>query len=65
MYEQRPHNGSPATHTFQDELITLAGGTNETPSPKGTAGESLLITDQDVIILDSGAGMGGIKAKTL
>ena len=49
------------THTFQDELITLAGGTNAFPEVDGWGIinlESLLITDPDIILVDSGAGMG-------
>lgn len=48
-------------HTFQDELITLAGGTNAFPEVDGWGIinlEHLLTTDPDVILVDSGAGMG-------
>lgn len=48
-------------HTFQDELITLAGATNAFPEVDGWGIinlEHLLTTDPDVILVDSGAGMG-------
>ncbi|MDR0981250.1 MAG: ABC transporter substrate-binding protein [Methanocalculaceae archaeon] len=48
-------------YTFQDELITLAGGTNAFPEVDGWGIinlERLLTADPDVILVDSGAGMG-------
>lgn len=48
-------------HTFQDELITLAGGKNAFPEVDGWGIinlEHLLTTDPDVILVDFGAGMG-------
>ncbi|MDU9375871.1 Vitamin B12-binding protein [Methanocorpusculaceae archaeon Sp1] len=48
-------------HTFQNELIMRAGGENAFPEVDGWGIvnlEHLLITDPDIILVDSGAGMG-------
>ncbi|MDR3102258.1 MAG: ABC transporter substrate-binding protein [Methanocalculaceae archaeon] len=48
-------------HTFQDELITLAGGKNAFSEIDGwgiISLEHLLTTDPDVILIDSDTGMG-------
>ncbi|TAJ45829.1 ABC transporter substrate-binding protein [Methanofollis fontis] len=47
--------------TFQDELIHLAGGTNAFPDVDGwqiVTMERFITTDPDVIIVNSGTGMG-------
>ena len=47
--------------TFQDEIITLAGGQNPFKDVNGwgiITMERLLTTDPDIIIVDSGMGMG-------
>jgi iron complex transport system substrate-binding protein len=54
-------------HTFQNELITLAGGVNAFPDVDGWGIinlERLLTADPDVILVDSGGGMGK-KGQTL
>jgi iron complex transport system substrate-binding protein len=48
-------------HTFQNELIMLAGGVNAFPEVDGWGIinlERLLTADPDVILVDSGGGMG-------
>lgn len=47
--------------TFQDELIQLAGGKNAFPEVNGwsiVSLEKLLLADPEIILVDSGAGMG-------
>ncbi|MFA7563266.1 MAG: helical backbone metal receptor, partial [Methanoculleus sp.] len=47
--------------TFQDELITLAGGTNAFPELEGwqiVSLERFITTDPEVIVVNSGTGMG-------
>jgi iron complex transport system substrate-binding protein len=48
-------------NTFQDEMIKIAGGTNAFSDVEGwgvVTLERLLTTDPDIIIVDSGMGMG-------
>ncbi|MDK2975436.1 MAG: hypothetical protein PWP08_1807 [Methanofollis sp.] len=48
-------------NTFQNELVTLAGGTNAFPDLEGwqiVTMERFITTDPDVIIVNSGTGMG-------
>jgi len=48
-------------NTFQNELITLAGGANAFPDVEGwqiVTMERFITTDPDVIIVNSGTGMG-------
>lgn len=49
------------SNTFQDELITFAGGTNAFPDLDGwqiASLERFITTDPEVIIVNSGTGMG-------
>ncbi|NLA39205.1 MAG: cobalamin-binding protein, partial [Methanomicrobiales archaeon] len=49
------------SNTFQDELITFAGGTNAFPDLEGwqiASLERFITTDPEVIIVNSGTGMG-------
>lgn len=48
--------------SFQDEMFTMAGATNAFSSIQGweiVSMEEFIVTDPDVIIANSGAGMGG------
>ncbi|WAI02420.1 helical backbone metal receptor [Methanogenium organophilum] len=50
------------TGSFQDEMFEMAGGTNAFPTVQGweiVSMEEFIVTDPDVIIANSGAGMGG------
>ena len=49
------------SNTFQDELITLAGGINAFPDTEGwqiVSLERFITTDPEVIVVNSGTGMG-------
>ncbi len=49
------------SNTFQDELITLAGGVNAFPDTEGwqiASLERFIATDPEVIVVNSGTGMG-------
>lgn len=50
------------TGSFQDEMFEMAGGINAFPSVQGweiVSLEQFIVTNPDVIIANSGAGMGG------
>ncbi len=56
------------SNTFQNELITLAGGTNAFADVKGwgvVTLEKLLTTDPEIILVDSGSKMGTTGENTL
>ncbi len=56
------------SNTFQNELITLAGGTNAFADVKGWGVitlEKLLMTDPEIILVDSGSKMGTTGENTL
>jgi len=56
------------SNTFQNELITLAGGTNAFADVKGWGTitlEKLLTTDPEIILVDSGSKMGTTGENTL
>ena len=56
------------SNTFQNELITLAGGTNAFADVNGwgvVTLEKLLTTDPDIILVDSGSKMGTTGENTL
>ncbi|MEA5086181.1 MAG: ABC transporter substrate-binding protein [Methanocorpusculum sp.] len=56
------------SNTFQNELITLAGGTNAFADVKGWGTitlEKLLTTDPEIILVDSGSKMGTTGENTI